>query len=78
MTGVKFEAGTGGCSFWANCLTCPFGKCRFDYYGEGQALRVRREETIAEMARDGYSAEQIAQVLPGAGDVGTIRAWMTA
>lgn len=77
--GEKFTAGgDGGCSFAPSCLACPFAKCRHDYYGEGVALAGPRPALAVEMRRDGYSVEQILDVLGRNLPIARVREWLRA
>ncbi|OGT54303.1 MAG: hypothetical protein A3E01_15170 [Gammaproteobacteria bacterium RIFCSPHIGHO2_12_FULL_63_22] len=53
-----------GCDLHANCLTCPFERCRYDEPSPGRGLAVKTrlmEQELAGLRRQGLTMDEIAQ-----------------
>ena len=56
---------SGGCTFYPDCLNCPFPECLIDAYPS--VLSELRKVEARELARQGKSVGEIAQIMEMSG-----------
>ena len=56
---------SGGCTFYPDCLNCPFPECLIDAYHS--VLSELRKAEARELARQGKSVNKIAQIMEMSG-----------